>query len=336
MAVPRVSIGLPVYNGEKYLSQAIESFIAQSYGDWELVICDNASTDGTERICREFAARDARIRYHRNKINIGPAGNYNLTFELSRGEFFKWSAHDDMCAPNYLQKCVQALDEDPSVVVAYPRTVVVDDKGRTLYYYNFKPQTDAYSPAKRFGELIGVDHHQHRAVEIFGLMRRSALLKTPLQGVYARGDSVLLVRLALLGRFLELPEYLFLSRHHATQSMQTLPSEARKEGFRLSKYLGVGPLPPPEWWDSRLKGKVVFPEWRILKEYFVSVGRAGLSPGASLSCYVVFLGWMIKHLPKLVRDVAFAFEKLIKRWFSGGDGGGARQARQASVAEQGA
>lgn len=334
MFVPKVSIGLPVYNGEKYLSEAIDSFIAQTFTDWELVICDNASTDGTERICRDYAAKDSRIVYHRNERNIGPAGNYNLSFNLSRGQYFKWSAHDDMCAPDYLDKCVRALEADPSLVVVYPRTVVVDDHGRTLYYYNFKPRTDADSPARRYWELIAVDHRMHRAVEIFGLMRRSALLKTPLQGVYARGDSVLLVRMALLGRFLELPDYLFLSRHHASQSMQTLPSEAKRRGFRLSKYLGVGPLPPPEWWDSKLKGKVVWPEWRIMKEYFVSIGRAGLSPGEAMGCYAAFVGWLFKHSFKLGRDVAFAIEKILKRTMGSGDTDGSRPASR-SVAEQG-
>src|SRR5437773_57343 len=83
---------------------------------------------------------------------------------------------------------------------------------------------DSLRPCKRFSKLVMVNHRAHRAVEIFGLMRSSALRQTPLEGAYARGDSVLLVRMALLGRFIELPQRLFLSRAHASQSMQTLPT----------------------------------------------------------------------------------------------------------------
>src|SRR5690349_812781 len=94
---PQVSIGLPVYNGEKYLLNAIGSLLKQDFEDFELVISDNASTDKTEAMCHEFAAKDKRIRYHRNETNIGATGNYNRVFRLSNGEFFRWASHDDEC-----------------------------------------------------------------------------------------------------------------------------------------------------------------------------------------------------------------------------------------------
>src|SRR5215471_14033382 len=100
----RVSLGLPVYNGQRYLAGAIQAILDQTFSDFELIICDNASTDETESICRDLAARDPRVRYHRNPANIGAAPNFNKTFELSTGEYFKWLAHDDLHEPTYLQR----------------------------------------------------------------------------------------------------------------------------------------------------------------------------------------------------------------------------------------
>ena len=96
---PRVSVGIPVFNGERFLAETIESILAQTFKDFEIVISDNASTDRTEEICRSYAARDPRIRYNRNDTNRGAAWNHNRVFELARGEYFKWQSHDDFCAP---------------------------------------------------------------------------------------------------------------------------------------------------------------------------------------------------------------------------------------------
>lgn len=307
--VPRVSIGMPVRNGQRFIRRAIDSLLAQTFSDFELIICDNASTDTTEAICRQFVARDPRIRYYRNAWNVGPAGNHNKCFALSRGAYFRWHAHDDMCLPSYLERCVEQLDRDPSVVIAYPKTLIVDEDDRPLECYEFRPETDSPGASRRFAELVLVNHRKHRAIEIFGLMRSSALLRTPLEGAYARGDSVLLARLALLGRFVELPERLFLSRSHSSQSMQTLPSSNRRGP--LTRWLGTGPLPPPEWWDESRRGRLNFPEWNLLKEYWVSIGRAGLNGTEQGRCYFVMVEWFSRNLPKLARDLVFALEDVL-------------------------
>ena len=111
-----VSIGLPVYNGENYLSAAIESIAAQTFQDFELIISDNDSTDRTPEICRHYMMQDKRIRYFRNKRNLGAAPNYNRTYELSQGQYFKWTAHDDIICPDFLAKCVVALEAEPEAV----------------------------------------------------------------------------------------------------------------------------------------------------------------------------------------------------------------------------
>src|SRR6476646_2411498 len=132
MRVPKVAIGLPVYNGAKYVAEAIESVLAQTYGDLELVISDNASTDATEEICRDYTARDSRVRYARAEQNGGAAWNFNRTFELSRGEYFKWLAHDDAIGPQYLARCLAVLDRDPGVVLCHTRTGIINGQGELV------------------------------------------------------------------------------------------------------------------------------------------------------------------------------------------------------------
>jgi glycosyltransferase involved in cell wall biosynthesis len=303
---------MPVYNGANYLRAAIESILAQTFTDFELIICDNASKDETEAIAREYAARDPRVRYHRNERNIGPSANYNLTFELSRGQYFKWAAHDDVLEPTYLEETVRVMDQDAEVVLAYTDVELIDGQGRRFGSYTFHIEVDRPSPARRFAELILVNHRRHRATEIFGLMRSDALRRTTLQGCYARGDSVVLARMALLGRFRRVNKPLFLSRDHPSQSMAQKPTSTRLEAL-LRRRLGVGPIPPPEWWDPSLKGRIVWPEWRIAREYFRSIGLAELAWGKRAGAYAWYALWLVGHTPKLLRDVIFAVEKLLPR-----------------------
>jgi glycosyltransferase involved in cell wall biosynthesis len=309
---PRVSIGMPVCNGQRFIRQAIDSLLAQTFTDFELIISDNASTDQTERICQEYVAADPRVRYLCQPTNVGPANNYNQCFELSRGEYFRWHAHDDVCEPDHLARCVEALDREAGAVLAFPATTIIDEAGQPIEQYSFHLRTDSARVVERFAELVLVNHRKHRAVEIFGLMRASAMRRTPLQGVYARGDSVMLVRMALLGRFIELPQRLFLSRSHVNQSMQMLPESAKGGRSVLTRLLGTGPLPPPEWWDPSRKGKANFPEWNLFRQYWVSIGRAELRRSHALRCYGVMLDWLAWNVPKLARDVIFAGETVWK------------------------
>ena len=129
---PLVSVGLPVYDGEEYVADAISSILAQTYDKLELVIADNASTDQTEQICRKFAALDGRIRYVRNPQNIGAGPNHNLVFTLSTGRYFKWCAADDRINPEFLGSCVALLEERPDVVLAYPSVRSIDADGNEI------------------------------------------------------------------------------------------------------------------------------------------------------------------------------------------------------------
>jgi glycosyltransferase involved in cell wall biosynthesis len=118
--MPQVSVGLPVYNGERFVADALASILAQTWQDLEVIVCDNASTDRTREICEAFAARDPRVRYYRNERNLGASPNWNRAFELSRGELFKWAAHDDVLCPTYIERAVAALMRSPMRSCASP------------------------------------------------------------------------------------------------------------------------------------------------------------------------------------------------------------------------
>ena len=124
---PRVSIGLPVYNGERYLEQALNSILGQTYTDFELIISDNASSDRTKAICEEFRSKDQRIRYYRNEVNLGAGPNHDLVFRRSKGKYFKWFGYDDLIAPNFLSRCIEILDRYHTVVLCTPKTKIIDE-----------------------------------------------------------------------------------------------------------------------------------------------------------------------------------------------------------------
>ncbi len=211
-ACPRVSIGLPVYNGENYMAAAIEGVLNQTFGDFELIIADDASTDRTAEICKSYAERDGRIRYHCNAKNRGAAPNYNFLVSQARGEFFKWIAHDDEITADFLAKTVVALDARPEAVLAHTQIRVIDKDARELTIYdNAIPLTTQARQSDRFAGVI-LDRYAHHA--FFGLIRTETLRKTPVHKSYPGGDRVLMAFLALLGPYVHIAEPLYWQRHH--------------------------------------------------------------------------------------------------------------------------
>lgn len=211
-AVPRVRVGLPVYNGENFLAEAIESILAQTFEDFELIITDNASTDRTEEICRRYAEQDPRVSYHRQPTNIGAVPNFNHALELSAGsEYFKWAAHDDWIAPTYLEACIQALDSQPDAIVCQSFVEVIDDVGDHLGYTHVKPGGDSPRASDRFNVQL---NEKSSCIEIFGVIRAKALALTgPMKG-HKAADRTMLLELAMCGRILTVPKDLFFHRDH--------------------------------------------------------------------------------------------------------------------------
>ena len=283
---PRVSIGLPVYNGESFIRQAIDSILSQTYENFELIISDNASTDKTEEICREYASREKRVQYYRNAKNLGAAMNFNHVFELSSGEYFKWAAHDDICAPEYLMRCVEVLDSDPSVVVCHTKTIYIDENGKKYPYKNIKNYDDyldlrSPKPHKRFHDYLFRSADRWNA--IFGVIRANELKQTPLIGHYVLSDQVLLGELTLRGKIYRIPAPLFFRRDHIH-----LPAARKKT--RSHRVYAI-------WFDPTNKNKIISPKnLRALFEYFHAIGRVHLSLHVKLWCYLHILKWGYIHL----------------------------------------
>jgi glycosyltransferase involved in cell wall biosynthesis len=214
---------MPVFNGEAFIRQALDSMLAQTFTDYELLISDNASTDATGEICRSYAACDARVRYERNDTNVGPHRNFNLLVRRARGEYFKLANADDFCAPDLLQRCVAVLDREPEVVLCYARTRLVDASGATLRDHDDNLELRSPSAVTRFLQAV----QQIGLVNVLqGLIRLDQLRKTGLLAPRPGTDNILVAELALRGQFYEIPERLFFRRMHvAALSALKTPEE---------------------------------------------------------------------------------------------------------------
>jgi len=205
-----VSIGMPVYNGEKYIRQAVDSVLAQDYQDFELIISDNASTDSTESICREYSKRDKRIQYFRNERNMGAVWNFNHVLDLSKGEYFMWAAHDDAYLPTFVSRCAEALETTPSAVLAFSAMSVLDDRG------------DIELVEDRYVATVGLKILRRLRTSIlmmgpslvYSLIRRTALEQDRRLSEVWGGDAALVIQLALQGGFCKIAEPLYLRRRN--------------------------------------------------------------------------------------------------------------------------
>ena len=286
--VPGVSVGLPVYNAERYLRVAIESILKQTLRDWELVICDNASTDATETICREYAARDPRIRYHRLPANIGAAGNFLRVFELARGRYFKWVAADDGCEPEFLERCRRVLDESPDVVLCTSGASMIDQDGRVIERY---AETQALPQARASERFIASRDQDGWCIAVYGLMRADVLRRTAVMGSYAGSDVVLLGELSLYGRFVELPECLLSRRIHPGAFSHEVNLDKMRNFYTPAKKRGMA---------------LVFRHWRHLFEYARAVIRAPLPFGERLRLFAYILRMVWWRKGKLAAEIADA------------------------------
>lgn len=273
VAVPAVTIGIPVYNGERYLEEAIRSVLAQTRRDLELVISDNASTDRTAEICRDYALQDSRVRYFRNPANLGAAPNYNLVFSHARGRFFKWLAHDDLITPTFVERATGILEARPDAVMCNSVVSYIDGKGALLGLYDTQLcKVDVASPSRR---LAQVTLPSHSCVDFFGMFRRSALEGSLLHGSFHGADRALLAQMSLRGRMIQIPEPLVQMREHEHRYTR---SQVRA-GDRAS------------WHDTGVRRRVSFPTWRLYTEYLKMVRTAELGSVELMRCYAVLARW---------------------------------------------
>src|SRR5262245_32388866 len=270
---PVVGIGMPVYNGERFLAKAVESVLCQTLADFELVISDNASTDRTQEICREYAAADPRVRYFRNEVNLGAIPNFNRVFELARGTYFKWAAHDDVLVPAFLERCVAALDSAPDAALCQSAIEYIDERGDALgVHAHHVAGSESADAATRFAALVLRPHDCYAQM---GVLRRELVARAMPMGGYHGADRALLARIALAGRFIAVPDALIQVRDHAERY-----SRAQKKLRDRAT-----------WYDARNKGRLTFPVWRMYGSYWRAAAAARQPAATRARTGVSLLKW---------------------------------------------
>ena len=215
---PLVSIGVPVYNGERFLREALDSLLGQDYPNLEVIISDNASTDSTSQICREYARRDSRVAYHPAEKNMGVIWNFSRVFELARGEYFMWAAFDDLRDPRYVSVCVAALESRPDAVLCTTDLRFIDENGQTI---DARASDFGVRPtgSTAWARLLQVARCGV-AYDIYGLVRRSALGQVRKSVLTWGFDFVILLEICLRGAVLLVPEPLFSYRRFQAKWLQ--------------------------------------------------------------------------------------------------------------------
>jgi glycosyltransferase involved in cell wall biosynthesis len=298
-AAPRLSVGLPVYNGENYLAESLDALLGQSYEDFELIISDNASTDGTADICRRYGKQDSRIRYIRQPRNIGLAPNHNFVFQQSRGELFKWAAADDLYGRDLLRCCVDALDAHPEVVLAHSWEAAIDGVGNVTQSLKYPLATDSPRAPERFRSilfgssglfessdasihgLIRVDNSGIlRACDEYGVIRADVLRRVAPLGSCHHSDRIVVCELALHGPFHMTPNWLYFRREFPDRAYNASPSVRARCAIL----------------DPVRANRLRHPTARLLAEYIwgyvAAIRRAPLSPADRRECYRNLTQWM--------------------------------------------
>ncbi|MEM9411914.1 MAG: glycosyltransferase family 2 protein, partial [Planctomycetota bacterium] len=288
----RVTIGIPVYNGQEFLESAVAAILTQTFADFELVISDNCSSDSTPEICQRLAESDSRIRIVRQKKNLGAIGNFNSLVHLANGEYFKWAACDDLMEPTFLQRCVEALDQDHSLSWCHCKSDMINSDGRSIreilprddleleldsagnpqWIGHPRRNFDSIDPIARFrGVILGTNW----CVDSYGLIRLSALKQTRLLQTFYGAEKVLMGEISLVGRYYEVPELLFYQRIHQGASSYLSSAESQAE-FAV----------------TRNKSPFLSSRLPILKAHLDSISHANLTLSQKLRGYGCVLEYL--------------------------------------------
>ncbi|HIH32318.1 TPA: glycosyltransferase family 2 protein [Candidatus Woesearchaeota archaeon] len=298
---PLLSIGMPVWNAENYIKEALDSILRQSFKDFELIISDNGSTDNTQKICEQYARKDKHIRYIRHNENKGAAWNYNFVVSLASGKYFKWAAHDDNLDPKFLKKCIDVLEKDESIILAYTRAKLIDAKGKVIKLYTDKLNLNFLRVGVRYKGFHDAYKGYHECNAVFGIIRTDVLRKTEMIANYVGSDILLMGNLSLLGKFFEVPEYLFHLRIHQGNSTYAYRTENALQS----------------WYDPSKDGKLVLRSWRFLWEYFKAINRVKMNLSERMLCYWELDKFSWRNKKRLLREsiifILWPFIKLFKK-----------------------
>jgi glycosyltransferase involved in cell wall biosynthesis len=278
-AVPRLTLGLPTYNGERFLAESLDALLAQTFTDFELIISDNGSTDRTGDIAREYAAKDHRVRYVHHPVNRGSTFNHNFVVEQARGELFKWVSDDDLYAPDLLQRCIDALDSHPQIVLAHAWTAFIDETGESTVAIDYPLTTDVADPVQRFRSLL----YTHGGDDFYGVIRMSVLREIKPFGSFHWADRTIVAELALQGPFYNVPDFLYFRRDHPTRATR-IGKDVRRRCTTL---------------DPKRANRWRHPAVRLLGEYLLAyasaIWRAPISTTDRWRCSKELAIWIAHH-----------------------------------------
>jgi glycosyltransferase involved in cell wall biosynthesis len=285
---PRLTIGLPVYNGENFLAESIEALLGQTFSDYELIIADNASTDQTAEICKRYETLDRRIRYVRHPHNIGAAPNHNFLVHEAKAELFKWASHDDLYDRELIAECVKALDAQPDVILAHSWTAIIDGTGTVTRAPQYQLRTASQSVAERFRSML----FDRGGDDDGGVIRTAVLRSTALNGSYYRADRTIVAELALRGRFYHVPDWLYFRRDHPARAERAFRTVhgwcANLEPRRASKIRNPAP---------RLYAEYVW-------AYVTAIRRSDLTRSEERACYRALGSWLTDRVSHRHREHA--------------------------------
>ena len=273
----KLTVGMPAYNGEKFIADAIRCVLEQTYEDLVLVISDNASTDRTEEICRQFAAKDARVDYCRHEENLGATANYNFVAQRASTELFKWHSCNDLLSRNMLESCVQRLDRDPNIALVYAQTWLFENSVDDAQRYGEDPQADQDDALQRFIHVI--DHMALNNI-MNGVMRLDALKRTAMLREFYFADRTMMAELALRGKVIEDSTSRFYRRMDEDSATQKKSEEEVLKHF------------DPSW-----KRPLPFTNWRVYGSFLQGLWRSeiGLGSASSWSLKIARRAWWDKQ-----------------------------------------
>ncbi|MGH8263390.1 MAG: glycosyltransferase family 2 protein [Steroidobacterales bacterium] len=283
---PLVTIGMPVYNGERFLREALDSVLAQTWRRFLLRISDNGSTDSTPAICAEYARRDSRIDYRRRDTNRGAVWNFN---ELARGAatpYFAWHAADDRAAPGHLEACLAAFEQRPAAVLAYVRAESIDSRGHALPGNQPRLALGSERVSERFAACLAPIPYAENAT--YGLMKTDVLQQTRLFGVFGGSDRAFLAEFSLYGPFARVEQVLFQRR---------VPDATRAE-TEVQRYNTAG------------RSRFSLREWRILAWNLRSIRRAPRPLEGRARLYGLVLRRLLKHSNLYISELTVALKGL--------------------------
>lgn len=284
---------MPVYNGARYVEAAIESILAQTFTDFELIISDNCSTDSTLAICQRYQAQDPRIVLYAHNVNRGGTWNFNFVFRKARAAYFKWTCHDDLMTPTMLERCVAVLDEHPDVVVSYPKTWIIDAEGQNPTPYEDGLHLVSALPALRFEQVLF--RRNWRCNPALGLIRTGPLGTEAPFGSFVGSDHVFLAELALRGKYFEVSDVVAYRRDHPGTSVRAYDSAYERN----------------QWYNPHSRSRVLLPTLRHFVEYVRCIGRSPISLPHKLRCMRLALRSLRWSRNDLWREINDSVRRLV-------------------------